>query len=325
VNWLSLASYVTEVCAIPGGGWPSPIPGSPQVYTPDESENSGAIRSAFDGDPTTAWTTFSPPNPRGYSIFIDFGVNNAQAFDTVMFQFQAGDESNYEVAVVVGGHTEDFASYNTENDSPWWDSGYGPSAVSASDATINVENYSLVGPFTDAPALVNVGGQLYLATASKRRYVRIDVISISSLPCTLAELKIGTRTAGTYFLSTAVGAGGTITPPGTSSHSSGAGVTVSVGPALGNAFMLFDWTDDIQDTTVGSVAVTMNADKVVYALFYPISTPSATIGTAYSFQLPMNGGTPPCTWAVATGTLPPGLTLDPTTGVISGTPVWSGT
>jgi len=325
MSWLSLASYVTEVCAIPGGGWPSPVPGSPQVYTTDGDENAGAIGYVFDGDPTTAWASSGPGSRRGYSIFIEFGVDNAQAFDTVMFQFQAGDESNYEVAVVVGGHTEDFASYNTENDSPWWDLGYGPGAISVSGAPINAENYSLVGPFTDAPALVNVGGELYLAATSKRRYVRIDIISTSELACTLAELKVGTRSAGTYFLNTLASTGGTISPSGTSVQTSGAVVTVSVNPVLGNEFFLFDWTNDVQDTTVGSMAVTMSADTVISGSFYPVSVPSATIGTAYSVQLPMNGGTPPCTWAVATGTLPPGLTLDPTTGVISGTPVWSGT
>jgi hypothetical protein len=50
------------------------------------------------------------------------------------------------------------------------------------------------------------------------------------------------------------------------------------------------------------------------------SLPDGTIGTAYSQTLAATGGTTPYTWAVTTGTLPAGLTLAASTGIISGTP-----
>ncbi len=47
--------------------------------------------------------------------------------------------------------------------------------------------------------------------------------------------------------------------------------------------------------------------------------PVATVGTAYSQKLDAAGGTPPYIWSAADA-LPAGLTLDPVTGIISGTP-----
>lgn len=51
-----------------------------------------------------------------------------------------------------------------------------------------------------------------------------------------------------------------------------------------------------------------------------------TINVSYSFTLQRgSGGLSPYIWAVATGTLPPGLSLNPNSGVISGTPTQLGT
>jgi Putative Ig domain len=46
---------------------------------------------------------------------------------------------------------------------------------------------------------------------------------------------------------------------------------------------------------------------------------SAVIGTSFDAFVTASGGTPPYTYAVTAGELPDGLTLDPTTGEISGT------
>ena len=50
------------------------------------------------------------------------------------------------------------------------------------------------------------------------------------------------------------------------------------------------------------------------------SLPEGTEDVAYSHTLEVHGGTPPYTW-FAMATLPPGLQLDPLSGVISGTPL----
>jgi subtilisin family serine protease len=53
--------------------------------------------------------------------------------------------------------------------------------------------------------------------------------------------------------------------------------------------------------------------------------PGGTVGQAYSQTLAATGGTPPYAWSLDSGSLPPGLTLNGSTGAITGTPTSAGT
>ena len=55
------------------------------------------------------------------------------------------------------------------------------------------------------------------------------------------------------------------------------------------------------------------------------SLPAGMVGQPYAEALLAVGGTPPYTWSVVAGALPPGLTLDPTTGSLDGNPTVPGT
>ena len=55
------------------------------------------------------------------------------------------------------------------------------------------------------------------------------------------------------------------------------------------------------------------------------SLPNGVMNVAYTTTLTASGGTLPYTWSVAGGSLPPGLTLSPNSGAISGTPTAAGT
>jgi hypothetical protein len=55
------------------------------------------------------------------------------------------------------------------------------------------------------------------------------------------------------------------------------------------------------------------------------SLPNGTLGQSYTTTLQATGGTAPYTWTIATGSLPPGLSVSSSTGVISGIPTTAGT
>jgi hypothetical protein len=59
-------------------------------------------------------------------------------------------------------------------------------------------------------------------------------------------------------------------------------------------------------------------------LLSPTTLPSGRLGTPYSQTVTASGGVAPYTYAVSSGVLPPGLSLDSVTGAVSGTPTTGG-
>lgn len=122
--------------------------------------------------------------------------------------------------------------------------------------------------------------------------------------------------------------------------------TVSISSATGGA-TIFYTTDGSTPTTASTVysgPIAVNASQTVKAIatasgfiqsavgsavytitpltaLWPDPLPAGTVGTAYSFTLTATGGVPPYSFVTTAGfTLPAGLSLNSSTGVISGTP-----
>lgn len=70
-------------------------------------------------------------------------------------------------------------------------------------------------------------------------------------------------------------------------------------------------------SAVGTAAYVFVAPPVPQ---WPNPLPSGTVGSFYSFTLTATGGVPPYTYSITSGTLPAGLSLNGSTGLISGTP-----
>ncbi len=79
----------------------------------------------------------------------------------------------------------------------------------------------------------------------------------------------------------------------------------------------------VQVTDFGQRVATKALSIAVAGQGLTITTPTlpdGSINAAYSQTLAASGGTSPYTWAIVSGSLPAGLTLDPKSGTLSGTP-----
>jgi Putative Ig domain len=131
---------------------------------------------------------------------------------------------------------------------------------------------------------------------------------------------------GVNYSQTLVGSGGK-TPYAWSVSAGSLPPGMALDPASGiisgtpTAGGVFPFTITLTDATPvqATAALTINVLGITTT-----SLPDAAIGTAYSQTLQAAGGVPPLTWALASGTLPAGLTLNASTGTISGTPTTSG-
>jgi putative Ig domain-containing protein/matrixin/Ig-like domain-containing protein len=86
----------------------------------------------------------------------------------------------------------------------------------------------------------------------------------------------------------------------------------------------FQWKLVLKDELAIFGELSKRSSIFVYPSLPPsIDSPStlqATVGVPFNFQLSAFAGTAPYSWSLSGGTLPSGLTLDPATGILSGTP-----
>ncbi len=166
--------------------------------------------------------------------------------------------------------------------------------------------------------------------------VKLSIVVAAPTP---TALTVGTTlpsgTVGTAYSSSITASGGT--SPYTWSLASG---NIPAGLSMNTSTGLVSGTPTTSGTSSFTVTVTDSgspaqsqspklsivvAPAASSALTISASLPAGTVGTAYSNPMTASGGTPAYTWSISAGSLPPGLTLAATTGIISGTPSTTGT
>ena len=103
-------------------------------------------------------------------------------------------------------------------------------------------------------------------------------------------------------------------------------LTASTGKISGTPITTVSSTVTIQVKDANATIVSKALTITVYALpaISTVTLPAGSTGTPYSQTLAASGGRAPYSWSITSGILPPGLTLDTSTGAITGTPTASG-
>jgi hypothetical protein len=110
--------------------------------------------------------------------------------------------------------------------------------------------------------------------------------------------------------------------PGGLSVGSTTGIISGVPTAAGS----FSFTVDVIDAESRAARKPLSVRVIPSPLLIKsTSSIEGLKGSPLSYQLNASGGMPPYTWLISSGALPAGVNLNPGTGLISGTPVASGT
>jgi Putative Ig domain len=110
-------------------------------------------------------------------------------------------------------------------------------------------------------------------------------------------------------------------PPGLALNLSTGAIT-GTPTTVGNYSFQVTVTDSVNDIATANFALTINVPSVTITTISPLF--NGTVGVAYSQTLTASGGKQPYQWSVISGNTG-GLTLDPNSGTLQGTPQTAGT
>ncbi|MCF1432628.1 hemagglutinin [Agrobacterium vitis] len=175
------------------------------------------------------------------------------------------------------------------------------------------------------------------ASPSNYNTLTFSAACYASAPTSPGAPTIGTATPGNSqatvsFTAPASDGGAAITsytvtasPGGATATGSASPITVT-GLTNGTAYTFTVTATNSVGTGTASAATSAVTPTVPTFTFSPASgaLTAATVGTAYSETVTASGGTSPYTYAVSSGTLPAGMSLNTSTGEISGTPTTAG-
>ncbi len=194
------------------------------------------------------------------------------------------------------------------------------------------------GAVTSNMAIVPAGSQGEIdAYASNPTQLVLDISSYFA-PIATLSITTGSLPSGTlgYNYSTTLGATGGVTPytwsiilgswpPGLNLDPN-SGVISGIPTAAGNYPLTLQVADSQWPPAKATAALNLIVNAVITPLsIVTVSLPPGNQNATYSTMLAATGGITPYTWSITAGSLPIGLSLNPSTGAITGTPTGAGT
>lgn len=177
--------------------------------------------------------------------------------------------------------------------------------------------------------LTNCGGGSSAAVSTSRATLQLSVAISPGTPQRIDQGQTVTFTASVSNDTSDVGVSWSMAGSGCSGNACGNLENTSSQSAT---YVAPAGVSSAMNVTIKATSVTKNdasASGMVTVSPPPtISTTSLPAGveaTSYTARLQASGGTGPLSWSIAAGSLPAGLSLDASTGVISGTPTVPGT
>lgn len=193
-------------------------------------------------------------------------------------------------------------------------------------------NYQLVTPNTTSLTTDGVQGGVVMSTLTP--LIAAALTGISSPTLSVVTTSLPPAVNGVAYSTPLMAIGGT-TPYTWSLHSGSlpTGMSLSSGGVIsgtctsnGTYTFVVQVTDS--STPTPQTALSVNLSITVNPPPLQITTtslPAGTVSFAYGpITMAATGGVPPYSWSVSFHTLPPGLTIGPSSGVISGTPTLTG-
>ena len=191
-------------------------------------------------------------------------------------------------------------------------SGTPTAAVAASFSVVATDANGVASAATPLSLTISVSGSLAIATTS-----------LPGATVNYAYTAPLSASGGTSPYTWSVSAGSL--PTGLTLDAA-AGVISGSPTVTGTSSFTIAVTDSASPTPATATAA-LSITVAVLPAVTTTSLPAAAIGNTYTAALAASGGTSPYSWALAATSpdvLPAGLTLDPTTGIISGTPTTAG-
>lgn len=233
------------------------------------------------------------------------GVTNGASLDDPTPTFTGTAEPGSTVALIIGGQTVALATAD----------GSGTFSLTPR-SDLAPGSYSATVVATDAAGNVSVASSA----------ISFNIVALSLTP-TLPAAQVAVpydqtvqATGGTGPYGYAVTAGGL--PVGLTLEAATGRITGT--PTAGGTFAFTITATDTATSLTVDQAYSLQVDAASLTLS-PASLAAATRGLAYSQSVTATGGTAPYSYTVSAGALPDGLSLNATTGEISGTPTTTGT